>query len=135
MSTSLLQTFTITDIRALGPRFDPVTGRDADGRVCEKVCLSEDWTGTVRDIAAIQDWSTFDRMWIALRLVPAEIAPLVRFVWHTDIADTDFAWFNRLLDDEVYRQAVTIVERYTNGNQSEPDFREAQAAATYLKQR
>lgn len=49
-----MKTFTIDDIRQLGPCYDPSR------------YLPEDWTGTALDILAVEDCPAEDRLWVVL---------------------------------------------------------------------
>ena len=52
-----MKTYTLADIRALSPCYDPA----------DKV--SEDWTGTVADILRLENVEAKDRFWVATRLL------------------------------------------------------------------
>ena len=65
-----MQTFTIDDIRRAGPCYDPVTGRDKNGKVRRETgLLPADWKGTLLDILAVEDCPMDDRMWAVLQFL------------------------------------------------------------------
>jgi hypothetical protein len=49
-----MNTFTIDDIRSLGPCYDPSR------------YLSENWTGTALDVLAVEECPAEDRLWVVL---------------------------------------------------------------------
>ena len=124
-----MKTYTIADIREIGPCYDPVTGLNSDGKRVNGGYLSEDWTGTLLDILAVEDCPAEDRLWVALKLLDDRSRRLIacQFVRRTPLADGRTVW--DLLTDERSRNAVEVAERFADGEATEGELTEASAAA------
>ena len=59
-----MKTYTIADIRAMHPCYDPV----------ERGFCAEDWTGTALDVLSFSDCPPEDRTWVAYHMdIPSEL--------------------------------------------------------------
>lgn len=107
-----LKTFSVDDIRKLGPCYDPVTGMDDDGNVIHPGgFVPENWTGTALDVLKIDACPAEDRLWVVLRRGWIDDRTLRLFsVWCAREA-------MRLVDEPDPRSiaACDVAERYALG--------------------
>jgi hypothetical protein len=106
-----MNTYTIEDIRKLGPCYDPTR------------YLSEDWTGTVIDILEVADCPPQDRLWVATELLDDRTNRLFA-VWCAREA-------LKPIDNPDPRsvEACNVAERYANGQATGRELAVASAAA------
>ena len=108
-----MKTFTIDDIRTLGPCYDPAR------------YLPKDWSGTALDILAVEECPAADRLWVVLHSG-----------WIPDRTMRLFAvWCARqalaLVDNRDPRSvaACDTAERFANGLATDKELASARAAA------
>lgn len=106
-----MKTYTLADIRALSPCYDPA----------DKV--SEDWTGTVADILRLKNVDAKDRIWVATRLLDDRTNRLFA-VWCAREA-------LKLVENPDPRSvaACDVAERFANGEATDEELAEAAWAA------
>lgn len=106
-----MKTYTLADIRALSPCYDPA----------DKV--SEDWTGTVADILRLENVEAKDRFWVATRLLDDRTNRLFA-VWCAREA-------LKLVETPDPRSvaACDVAERFANGEASVEELAAAASAA------
>ena len=108
-----LPVFTINDIRALGPCYDPAR------------YLPEDWRGTAADVLAVKDCPVEDRFWVVMREGWIDERTLRLFA----------AWCARqalaLIDNPDSRsiEACNVAERFANGEATQEELAAARDAA------
>jgi hypothetical protein len=121
-----LKTFTVADIRALAPCYDPVTGISNEGeRKHPGGFLPEGWAGTVLDILRIDACPAIDRLWVVCHEGWIDNRTLRLFaVWCARQALA-------LIDHPDPRSvsAVDTAERYANGQATDEERAAAWAAA------
>ena len=107
-----MQTYTIDDIRKLGPCYDPA------------YYLAEDWRGTVVDVLRVDACPEADRLWVALRLINDERILRLFAVWCARDALA-------LVDAPDPRSvaACDVAERYANGRATDAELAAAWSAA------
>ena len=107
-----MQTYTIADIRKLGPCYDPTR------------YLPEDWRGTAVDVLRVDACPAQDRFWVALQLIEDERILRLFAVW---CASSALA----LVDAPDPRSvaACDVAERYANGLATDDELAAARAAA------
>jgi len=108
-----MKTFTIDDIRQLGPCYDPAR------------YLPEDWSGTALDILAVEDCPSEDRLWVVLHdeWIPSRTMRL----FAVRCARQALA----LIDSPDPRSvaACDVAERYANGQADDKELAAAWDAA------
>ena len=108
-----MKTFTIDDIRQLGPCYDPAR------------YLPEDWSGTALDILAVEDCPSEDRLWVVLHdeWIPSRTMRL----FAVRCARQALA----LIDSPDPRSvaACDVAERYANGQADDKELATASDAA------
>jgi hypothetical protein len=120
-----LPVHTITDIRALGPCYDPVTGLNNRGERVNAGFLPEDWTGTALNILAVTAIPAEDRLWVVLRAGWIDDRRLRLFaVWCARQALALIA-----NPDPRSVAACDVAERYANGQATDDELSAAWAAA------
>ena len=114
-----LKLYTVSDIRALGPCYDPV----------KKGYCTEDWTGTAMDVLKAEKVPVADRIWLATYWLDDRTNRLFACwcVRNTPLPDGRVAW--DLLTDERSRKVVEVAERYANGEVTQAELIAAGAAA------
>ncbi len=109
-----MKTFTIDDIRTLGPCYDPAR------------YLPEGWSGTALDILAVEDCPAEDRLWVVLHdeWIPSRTMRL----FAVRCARQALA----LIDSPDPRSvaACDVAERYANGQADDKELATARAAAS-----
>jgi len=119
-----MKTYTIADIRELGPCYDPVTGLDEYGDVKHPGgFLSEDWTGTAVDVLRVQNCPLEDRLWVVSQWIDDRTLRLFA-VWCARQA-------LKLVDNPDPRSlaACDVAERYANGEATQAELTAARDAA------
>lgn len=121
-----LKTFSVDDIRKLGPCYDPVTGMDDDGNVIHPGgFVPENWTGTALDILKIDACPADDRLWVVLRRGWIDDRTLRLFaVWCAREAQ-------KLVDEPDPRSiaACDVAERFALGAATSQELNAAWSAA------
>ena len=114
-----LKLYTVSDIRALGPCYDPV----------KKGYCTEDWTGTAMDVLKAEKVPVADRIWLATCWLDDRTNRLFACwcVRNTPLPDGRVAW--DLLTDERSRKVVEVAERYANGEVTQAELIAAGDAA------
>lgn len=93
---SNLKTYTVEDIRALNPCYDPAQ------------LVPEDWTGTLLDILDFTPCRTVDRIWAALSLLPGREAMAAALMLLREMALYDGRKVVDLLTDP---RAIALLEQ------------------------
>ena len=108
-----MKTFTIDDIRQLGPCYDPAR------------YLPEDWSGTALDILAVEDCPSEDRLWVVLHdeWIPSRTMRL----FAVQCARQALALVGN--PDQRSVAACDVAERYANGQADDKELATASDAA------
>ena len=114
-----MKLYTIKDIRALKPCYDPV----------ERGLCAEDWTGTAVDVLRAENVPAEDRIWLVSHWLDDRTNRLWACwcVRNTPLADGRVVW--DLLTDERSRIVVEVTERYANGDATQAELAAARDAA------
>jgi hypothetical protein len=109
-----MKTFTIDDIRTLGPCYDPAR------------YLPKDWSGTALDILAVEDCPAEDRLWVVLHdeWIPSRTMRL----FAVQCARQALALVGN--PDQRSVAACDVAERYADGLATDEELAAAWAAAS-----
>lgn len=121
-----MKQFSVSDIRMLEPRFDPVTGLDInDDPVLPGGFMPEDWVGTALDILKIEACPAEDRLWVVFHEGWIDDTTLRLFaVWCAKEA-------LMLADEHDPRSLVAceVAERFATGRATDQELAAARDAA------
>jgi hypothetical protein len=106
-----MRTYTLSDIRALNPCYDP------------SAHLPDDWSGTVADGLRLESIPASDRIWVAVRLIDPKIARLFA-VWCAREALTFVS-----NPDPRSIAACDVAERHAYGQATDDELRAAEKSA------
>ncbi len=106
-----MKRISLSMIRSWGPCYDPA------------MKVSEDWSGTVLDVLALDNVSAEDKLWLVLRedLLSAKLLRLFAVSCARDV--------QHLMTDERSIRAIDAEERYAHGLATDEELRAAWAAA------